>query len=122
MKKINKNKIIKFLNVIFLCVVILLTLLELYIVFYYGNNFINGFTPTDFVGNVSGETVYGFNAIKQDSWANIFFIPSISFISLIQIVYFLTKIKKSKKKKIFGITFAIILFLLNILMWLFIIL
>ena len=119
MKEIKKKKIIKILNIIFLCVVILLTLVEIFIVIHYVDNFINGFTPTDLFGNKTVETVYGFNAIKKDGWANLFFVPAISFISNIQIIYFLTKIKKSKKKKIFGIVFSVILFLLNILMWIF---
>ena len=89
-------KILRILSIIFL---IFLTLLEMYCFIHYLNNFFNGFTKTDILGNKIGDTVYGFEAIKQDGWANLFFIPLIVITTLYQIFYLVVFFKNLKKKK-----------------------
>ena len=71
----RKNKVFRIIVVVFL---ILFSLLEVVAIIRYLDNFINGFTPSDIVGNVTGDTLYGFQAIKQDGWTHLITFPTIS--------------------------------------------
>lgn len=74
---------------------------EAIIVIYHADNFINGYTPTGFWGEVVGDTVYGFDAILADGWANFLFVPALIICTVYQIAYFAVsyKIKKPKSDK-----------------------
>ena len=119
-EKNKYSKKIKILKIIFTVFVILVSLIEFVCFAYYIKIFICGFTPTDILGNVIGEKLYGFKAIQKDSWANLFFIPYISFSSFIQILYCYIIMRKTKKKKIIWLFYSFVLVILNILMWIFI--
>ena len=69
------------------------------ILIYYGNNFINGFTPTNFFGQEIGEKVYGFEAVIKDEWAHLFAIPLVFISFLYQIIYYIFY-RKQKNKSI----------------------
>ena len=69
------------------------------VLIYYGNNFINGFTPTNFFGQEIGETVYGFEAVIKDEWAHLFAIPLVFISFLYQIIYYIFY-RKQKNKSI----------------------
>ncbi len=58
-KKDNK----KFSNVLLKFLLSGITSVSVYILIVYGDNFINGYTPTDWVGNSTGSTYYGIQAI-----------------------------------------------------------
>lgn len=58
-KKDNK----KFSNVLLKFLLYGITSVSVYILIVYGDNFINGYTPTDWVGNSTGSTYYGIQAI-----------------------------------------------------------
>lgn len=67
------------------------------ILIYYGNNFINGFTPTNFFGQEIGEKVYGFEAVIKDEWAHLFAIPLVFISFLYQIIYYIFYCKHKNK-------------------------
>lgn len=105
------------LRIIAICFLVLFTALELCIVIYYIDNAINGFTATDFVGNAVGETAYGIEALKQDDWANLVYIPVINISSLIQCLYVGVIMKKTQRnKKIWQIA-SVLLLIFNIFLW-----
>lgn len=69
---------------------------ELIAACYYVRLFVRGYTPSDFLGNVNGETVYGFKAIAADDWTNFIFVP-VLFISVVyQVAYFVVRYVKKK--------------------------
>ena len=94
----KKNKVFRIIVVVFL---ILFSLLEVVAIIHYLDNFINGFTPSDVVGNVTGDTVYGFQAIKQDGWTHLITFPIIHLASAIQVLYGGMCTWKIKKKRIY---------------------
>lgn len=72
---------------------------EIILLIWYGNNFINGYTPTSFYGEPVGDTIYGFSAVFQDSWSHIIFVP-VLFISIIyQVMYLCINKNMSRKSK-----------------------
>ena len=78
-KKYNK----KFSNVFFRFLLYGMTSVSVYIIIGYFDNFINGYTPTDWVGNKIHDTYYGIQAILEDDWKNIFCVPYLIFNLLI---------------------------------------
>jgi len=54
---------------------------------YYGRLYFKGYTPTTLFGYVTGDTVYGFAAIKADSWANFIFLPIVCISVIYQVGY-----------------------------------
>lgn len=91
-KKDNK----KFSNVFLKFLLYGITLVSVYILIVYIDNFINGYTLTDWVGNSTGSTYYGIQAILKNDWQNLFCVPYLIFNLLIIIVYKLLN-KKVKK-------------------------
>ena len=77
----------KRLKIVCLVLVIALTLMEVGIIIYYADNFINGYTPSDIVGMPIGEKVYGWQAITEDGWANLLFVPIICVTTIVQGLY-----------------------------------
>lgn len=113
----NTRKEKHVLKIIAFCIMIFLSVCEIYAVCYYIDNYINGYTSSDFLGNMIDETVYGWEAIKNDGWAHLIFLPVISLASLSQCIYFGIKLKENKRYiKTWKIVSAI-LFVFNILMW-----
>lgn len=78
----------------FLC---LFSSLEIYVALSYVDLAVNGYTPTDILGNIVGETVYGWNAIQSDGFANFFFVPFLCVCTLYQIIYFAVASRKGRK-------------------------
>lgn len=70
---------------------------ELIVACYYVRLFVRGYTPSDFLGNVNGETVYGFKAIAADIWVLFIFVPVILLAVLYQVIYFVVRHMKRKK-------------------------
>ena len=70
---------------------------ELIAACYYVRLFFRGYTPSDFLGNVNGETVYGFEAIAADGWAHFIFVPVILLAVLYQVIYIVVRYRKRKK-------------------------
>lgn len=105
------------LRIIAICFLVLFTALELCIVIYYIDSAINGFTATDFVGNAVGETAYGIEALKQDDWANLVYIPVINIASLIQCLYAGVTMKKTQRNKRVWQVASILLLIFNIFLW-----
>lgn len=94
-KKYNK----KFSNVFFRFLLYGMTSVSVYIIIGYFDNFINGYTPTDWVGNKTHDTYYGIQAILEDDWKNIFCVPYLIFNLLIIIVFKFINKKLEKNKK-----------------------
>jgi len=82
-KKDNK----KFSSVFFEFLLYGITSISVYILIEYINKFINGYTPTDWVGNKTHDTYYGIQAILESDWENLFYVPYLIFNILILIVY-----------------------------------
>ena len=78
LRKKEKVSLGKAIGFYFLC---FFTECELIAACYYGRLYFKGYTPTDFLGNVNGETIYGFAAIEADGWAN-FISPPILCVSV----------------------------------------
>ena len=112
----RKNKVFRIIVVVFL---ILFSLLEVVAIIHYLDNFINGFTPSDIVGNVTGDTVYGFQAIKQDGWTHLITFPIIHLASAIQVLYGGMCTWKNEKKRIWWVMLSVLLLVLNIALWIF---
>ena len=70
---------------------------ELIAACHYVRLFIKGYTPTDFLGNVNGETVYGFEAIAADGWSNFIFVPVLLISVIYQVAYFSVRYMKRNK-------------------------
>ena len=49
--------------------------------------FINGYTPTDWVGNGLGKTYYGIEAILENTWSNIVCVPYLIFNLIVLFIY-----------------------------------
>lgn len=92
-KKDNKN----FSEVLGVFFIFTITSVSGYIFIDYLNVFINGYTPSDFVGNKLGHTYYGFEAILENEWSNIIYIPHLILNLLILIIY---KLKKKKNQNL----------------------
>ena len=92
-KKYNKN----FRNVFFRFLLYGITSVSVYILIGYVDNFINGYTPTDWVGNKTHDTYYGIQAILEDDWKNLICVPYLIFNLLIIIVF---KFVNKKLKRI----------------------
>ena len=112
----RNNKVFRIIVVVFL---ILFSLLEVVAIIRYLDNFINGFTPSDIVGNVTGDTLYGFQAIKQDGWAHLITFPIIHLASAIQVLYGGMCTWKNEKKRIWWVVISELLLVLNIALWIF---
>ncbi len=82
-KKDNK----RFSNVFFEFLLYGITSVSIYILIGYIDNFINGYTPTDWVGNSTHDTYYGIQAILENDWKNLVSVPYLIFNLLIIIVY-----------------------------------
>ncbi len=82
-KKENK----KFSNVFLKFLLYGITSISIYIIIEYINDFINGFTPTDLLGNSTGSTYYGIQAILKNGWKNLFSVPYLILNLLFIIVY-----------------------------------
>ena len=109
-----KNKVLRSIVLFFL---ILFSVLELIAFLHYINIFINGFTPSDFVGNANGDTVYGFYAIKQDDWTHLIAFPIIHLASAFQILYGGMRVKENAQKKRLWKVLSILLIIFNIALW-----
>lgn len=70
---------------------------ELIAACYYLRVCIKGYKPSDFLGNVNGETVYGFDAIAADGFANFIFVPVLLIAVIYQVIYFVVRHAKRKK-------------------------
>ena len=86
--KIGRGIAIGILCVCFVC--------EAFILWHFIDNFIWGFTPTDFVGNATGETVYGVQAIAEDGWAHLVYVPILAICVVYQVIYFVLRHRKGK--------------------------
>ena len=94
LRKKDNLKLGRVLALYFLC---LLCSLEGYAVLDYADLAINGYTPSDFLGNQIGETVYGWNAIKSDGWANYFYVLLFLISTLYQVIYGVVISRKERK-------------------------
>lgn len=110
----KKNKVLRIIVLLFL---IPFSVLELLAFWHYIEHFINGFTPSDFVGNVNGDTVYGFQAIKQDFWTHLIAFPTIHLASVFQILYGRLCVKGDTQKKRLWEVLSVVLVILNIALW-----
>lgn len=93
-KKENK----KFGEVFILFLILGITSLSARMLIDYADSFINGYTPTDFVGNSLGNTYYGMQAILENQLKNILYIPYITLNLIILIVYKLKVIRMDNKE------------------------
>ena len=87
-EKVSMGKAIAFY---FLC---FFTECELTVACYYIRMFFKGHTPKDFLGNVNGETMYGFAAIRADGFANFIFLRVILISVIYQVIYFVIRRRK----------------------------
>ena len=93
-KKDNK----KFGEILILFIILAITTLSVRMLIDYADAFINGYTPTDFVGNSFGHTYYGIQAILENKLKNIIYIPYIVVNLIILIIYNL-KVRKAGNSK-----------------------
>ena len=93
-KKYNE----KFSNVFFEFLLYGITSVSVYILVWYIDIFINGYTSVDWVGNRVGGPYYGIQAILESDWENLFYVPYLIFNLCIIIIYKLVN-KKLKKRK-----------------------
>lgn len=94
LRKKDNLKFGRCLALYFLC---LFGSLEIYAILYYADLAVNGYTPTDFLGNQTGETVYGLRAVKDDGWAHFVFVPLFIICTIYQIIYFVVVSRKGRK-------------------------
>lgn len=67
------------------------------IVIGYGDIFLNGYAPTTWTGQQIGDTLYGFEAIVNDSWTHSFCVPVLLVSFVYQIgYYFISRTIKNK--------------------------
>lgn len=90
-KKDNK----KFSEILVLFLIYGITSLSVRMIIDYIDVFINGYTPTDFVGNRLGYTYYGIQAILENQIKNILYVPYIIINTIILIIY---NCKKDRSK------------------------
>ena len=95
----RKKENFKFTKVLCMYFIYTISSVSTYIIFDYVNVWFNGFTPSDFLSNSYGNTYYGFDAIKQSYWKNLFYIPYLIFNVIILIIYKLFKKKGSNKNE-----------------------
>lgn len=79
----------------FLCISIIVDIL---IIISYARMFVCGYTPSDFFGNSMGVTYYGIEAIRQNDWADVVFVPMLVICTLYQVIFFLVRNKKKDSK------------------------
>lgn len=107
----------KILKVIAICILIFVSACELYIISYYVDNFINGYTERDVLGNIVNETVYGWDAIKNDGWSHFISVPIFNIASIVQSVYFGLKLRENEKyMRIWRIS-SLVLLVINVMLW-----
>lgn len=85
----------KFSEILGLFFVLAITSVSGYIFINYLDMFINGYTPTDFIGNSLETTYYGFEAILENFWSNLIYVPYLVFNLIVLVIYKLIKRKKS---------------------------
>ena len=85
----------KFGEILGLFFVLAITSVSGYIFIDYLDMFINGYTPTDFIGNSLETTYYGFEAILENFWSNLIYVPYLVFNLIVLVIYKLIKRKKS---------------------------
>jgi len=95
---LRKKENQKFGEVLILFLVLAITTLSIRMLIDYMNDFIKGYTPTDFVGNSLGNTYYGMQAILENQLKNLLYIPYITLNLIILIVYKL-KVRKVGNKE-----------------------
>ena len=93
-KKDNK----KFGEILILFIILAITTLSVRMLIDYVYTFINGYTPTDFVGNSLGHTYYGIQAILENQLKNIIYIPYIV-VNLIILIIYKLKVRKAGNSK-----------------------
>ena len=91
-KKDNK----KFSEILVLFLICGITSVSVRMIIDYINVFINGYTPTDFVGNSLDYTYYGIQAILENQWKNVLYVPYITINVIILIIY---NCKKDRKRR-----------------------
>ncbi len=64
------------------------------IIINYIKYFIFGYTPSDFLGNTYDATYYGFRAIVENEWENIFYVPWLIINAIIISIYYIIKKRK----------------------------
>lgn len=107
----------KAIKVIAIILLVLFSGLEVCGIIRYADDFINGYINTDFVGVASGERVYGLDAIRQDGWGHIFYVPVIHIASLLQCICLWAGLKGTEQKKTAWLI-TIVLLVFNISIWL----
>lgn len=90
---LRKKENIKFCESLFTYFIYAISSVSCFIILNYINMFINGYTPNDFLGNTHGITYYGFEAIINNEWANLVYMPYLFFNIVLLVIYNL----KSKK-------------------------
>ncbi|MBE5864916.1 MAG: hypothetical protein E7292_01720 [Lachnospiraceae bacterium] len=94
---LRKKDNLKFGGAVALYFLCLFISLEMFGILYYVDLAVNGYTPTDFLGNQIGETVYGWTAIGSDGWANYILVPFFLISILYQAIYMIAVFKKGRK-------------------------
>lgn len=94
---LRKKEAVSLGNAIAFYLICFFTECELIAACYYVRLFFRGYTPSDFLGNVNGETVYGFKAIAADGFANFIFVPLLLISVVYQVIYFVVRYRKRKK-------------------------
>ena len=92
LRKKDDKKFSEVLGVFFLLAI---TSVSGYIFIDYLYMFVNGYTPTDFIGNSLETTYYGFEAILENGWSNLIYVPYLIFNLIVLIVYKVMKRKSS---------------------------
>ena len=92
---LRKKENLKFTKVLCRYFVYTISSVSIYIIFDYIDICLNGFTPSDFLGNSYEETYYGFEALKHADWKNLFYIPYLIFNVIILIISKLVQKKGS---------------------------
>lgn len=90
---LRKKENIKFCKSLFMYLIYAITSVSCLIIFDYISIFINGYSPSDFLGNTDGIKYYGLEAIINNGWTNLVYIPYLFFNIIVLIIYNL----KSKK-------------------------
>ena len=92
---LRKKENLKFTKVLCRYFAYTISSVSIYIIFDYIDICLNGFTPSDFLGNSYEETYYGFEALKHADWKNLFYIPYLIFNVIILIISKLVQKKGS---------------------------
>ena len=96
---LRKKEAVSLGNAIAFYFICFFTECELIVVCYYVRLFVKGYTPTDFLGNINGEKVYGVEAIAADGFANFIFVPLLLISVLYQVAYFVVRYVKKKRRR-----------------------